>query len=174
MRIGIACLTLAVLAACSGDSDATTNKNATTNTNTATPKTGGLEAFHLAAAPANPISVKELKTTAATDSVTVVGRVKDIHDGAAGFTIADKSLKPCNEREGDDCKTPWDYCCEPMEELKLGTANVEFREGGKALRASMKGFHGIDHLKEVVVVGKPEKDAEGNVTVVAKGVYVKG
>ena len=173
MRIGIACLTLAVLTACSGDSDATTNKN--TNTNTSTPaKTGGLEAFHLATAPANPISVKELKTAAAADSVTVVGRVKDIHDRTAGFTIADKSLKPCNEREGDDCKTPWDYCCEPVEELKVGTANVEFREAGKVVRASMKGFHGIDHLKEVVVVGKPEKDAEGNVTVVAKGVYVKG
>ena len=133
----------------------------------------------LAAEPAGAKPLEELKKTAkAGESVTLRGRIGGIEDpfvaGRAVFTVMGPGIKACSDNPDDHCKTPWDYCCEPLEELKVGTANVEFREAGKIVRSSMKGFHGLDHLKEVVVVGKPEKDAAGNVTVVAKGVYVKG
>ena len=36
-----------------------------------------------------------------------------------------------------------------------------------------RGFHGLDHLKKVVVRGTAEKDPQGNLTVVAKGVFVR-
>src|SRR5262245_40379084 len=46
------------------------------------------------------------------DNVVVVGRIGGDVDpwiqGSAAFSIVDRSLKPCNEREGDSCKTPWD------------------------------------------------------------------
>ncbi len=40
------------------------------------------------------------------------GRVNPWVKGTAAFPIVDRSLKPCNEIEGDTCETPWDYCCE--------------------------------------------------------------
>src|SRR5262245_163746 len=50
------------------------------------------------------------------DDVVVVGRIGGRENpwvkGTAAFSIVDLSLKPCNEREGDTCETPWDYCCE--------------------------------------------------------------
>src|ERR1700691_3760089 len=50
------------------------------------------------------------------EPITIVGRVggnrKPLLEGRAAFTIVDSSFKPCNERDGDTCETPWDYCCE--------------------------------------------------------------
>src|SRR4029078_4558473 len=50
------------------------------------------------------------------DDVVVVGRIGGRKNpwvkGAAAFSIVDPSLKACNERPGDTCHTPWDYCCQ--------------------------------------------------------------
>ena len=50
------------------------------------------------------------------DDVVVVGKIGGRENpwikGTAAFLIVDLSLKACNERPGDTCKTPWDYCCE--------------------------------------------------------------
>ena len=52
------------------------------------------------------------------------GRVNPWIKGTAAFPIVDRSLKPCNEIEGDTCATPWDYCCEA--ELPQATVLVMF------------------------------------------------
>lgn len=160
MRLALAPLWFVFLSSCTGEAAAPAGKTIP-------------ETFHLASAPANPVSVKELRAAPASDNIAVVGRVKDFAEGLAGMTLADRSLRACSDNPGDECKTPWDYCCVPQEELTAGLANVEFRDGAKVLKGSPKGFHGIDHLKEVVVVGRSEKDAQGNVTLVAKGVFVR-
>src|SRR5689334_8455931 len=48
--------------------------------------------------------------------VVVIGRVGGRKSpwvkNAAAFSIVDRSMKACNERPGDTCPTPWDFCCE--------------------------------------------------------------
>ena len=73
----------------------------------------------------------------------------------------------------DVCPTPWDYCCEDSTKLRAATATVEFREGADVRKTTARGFHGVDHLKTVVVRGAAEKDAAGNLTIVATGVFVR-
>jgi hypothetical protein len=99
----------------------------------------------------------------------VGGSRKPFVEGLAAFTLVDPALKSC---VGDDmgCQTPWDYCCVDPQTIAHNSVTVEFREGGRPLAASPRGFHGLDHLKTVVVRGVAERDPQGNVTIVAAGV----
>jgi hypothetical protein len=111
------------------------------------------------------------------EHVVVVGRVGGSADafvsGVAAFTIVDPALDTC-EGDGSGCPTPWDYCCEEPSSLAAHTATVEFRDGETLLTSSPRGFHGLDHLATVVVEGTAKRDAQGNLTVVADGVHVRG
>jgi hypothetical protein len=69
--------------------------------------------YMLASEPDGAKGVKEVKQKAKDgDEVVVVGRlggsVKPF-TGRAALTIVDVSFKPCDEIEGDNCPTPWDY-----------------------------------------------------------------
>ena len=68
------------------------------------------ERYWAATPPASALSIKEAKATAQNDKeIVAVGRVGLITERRAQFQLVDKSLTPCNEREGDTCKKPWDY-----------------------------------------------------------------
>lgn len=137
-----------------------------------------------AAAPLEQIVVKEpsppaigvsaARADAAADSKVVVeGRVKDFVDGAAVFTIVDRSIKACNDIAGDQCPTPWDYCCEPKENMVKGTATVALvGEDAQHLAGTVKGVKGVDHLTVVAAEGTARRDAEGNLTIEAVRLYV--
>src|SRR5262249_12834206 len=56
----------------------------------------------------------------------VGGRVEPFVKGRTSFTIVDPSLKTCSDKEGDNCTTPWDYCCEHPENLARATVLVKF------------------------------------------------
>jgi len=133
------------------------------------------ESFWLGAPPAAVTSIPEAKTASASKGeIALLGRVKDFTPGLAAFTITDPKLKACNEAGPmDTCPTPWDYCCDDPKEVAAVSATVEFRDGAAVLKANPKGFHGLDHLKTVVVVGNYEKDAAGNLTVIARSMHVK-
>jgi hypothetical protein len=136
------------------------------------------ERFALATEPPSPIPVSEARARARTgDSLVVVGRVggakKVFVDGAALFTLVDPSLPACGEGRADDCHTPWDYCCNDPAELAAHTLTVEFSDGGTLLKQNPRGFHGLDHLKTVVVQGSARKDEAGNLTLVATGIFVR-
>ena len=47
------------------------------------------------------------------------------------------------------------------------------REGSSALKSNILGWNGLDHLKTVVVTGRVERDPAGNLTIAAKGVFVR-
>ena len=107
--------------------------------------------------------------------VVVVGRiggrknpwVKD----AAAFSIVDRSLTPCNEMEGDTCKTPWDYCCEtnlPKSTLLVMVYDAD----GKLVKKDARALLGLKELDTVVIEGKAKRDKAGNVTIVASKMYV--
>ncbi len=135
------------------------------------------ESFHLAAAPAGAKPVGEIVSDARSgDEVVVTGRVggaeKVFVDGYAAFTIVDPSVLPCGAGKMDECETPWDYCCDPPDVMAANSLSVELVADGRPLRAQARGFHGLDHLDTVVVRGTVEKDAQGNVRVLASGVHV--
>ncbi len=133
--------------------------------------------YVLAAEPTNSIEVEAARATAkAGESVVVHGRVQEVVEGRAAFMLVDASMKACNEKAGaaDSCTTPWDFCCDDPTELAKKLVSVEVRGNTNSpLTASLLGNFGFDHLKHVVVKGKVETDAKGNVTIVADGIYVR-
>ena len=146
-------------------------------TSAAVPSSDVPESFHLAAAPAGARPVSDVVASAKDgDSVVVTGRVggaeKVFVDGYAAFTIVDAKIPPCGEGKMDECKTPWDYCCDSPDELAKNALSVELVADGKPLAARPRGFHGLDHLKTVTVAGEVDRDAAGNVRVLASGVHV--
>jgi hypothetical protein len=128
--------------------------------------------------PAAAKSVSEAKESAQDgEEVTLVGRIggsdHPFVSGRASFTIVDTSLVPCNEKEGDMCKTPWDYCCD-SDRLPAATAVVKVvDDSGKTLAMDAKKELGMTELQTVVVTGKAKRDDAGNLTVLAPAVYVK-
>jgi hypothetical protein len=136
-----------------------------------------VDAHYLTAEPAGAVGVLAGKKTAKNgERVVLEGRVKDFIDGLSAFTLIDSSLRACSDAGdpmGENCKTPWDYCCIDQKEITAATVNVELRDGAVPFPYSLKGFHGLDNLKHVVVTGQALVDKDGNVTLVAKGLHVK-
>ncbi|MEM6674532.1 MAG: hypothetical protein AAF726_16920 [Planctomycetota bacterium] len=103
-------------------------------------------------------------------TVTVRGTVKDFVEGLSAFVLVEDSFLSCDERPGDTCKTPWDYCCTDPEELARGTTFVEFREGDEPGAWAVEGFHGIERLSEVFVSGTLAIDDADNLRLVATSI----
>lgn len=122
--------------------------------------------------PAGAQGVAELKKNAVENSDVVIrgrigGRAQPFVDGAAVFVLTDSSLKSCDQLHGDACKTPWDYCCETPESIAANTLTVQIvGDDGKPLRESVRGTHGLDRLKEIVVAGKIASRDESGGTIV--------
>jgi hypothetical protein len=127
-----------------------------------------------------PLDAKDViairKQTKNDDDIVVVGRIGGsenpwIKDRSA-FTIVDRSLKACNERVGDTCPVPWDFCCE-LTKLKKAKAFIKFvGADGKLLRKGARALFQVEELQTVFVRGKAIRDKEGNLTVIASGMYV--
>ncbi|MGD9631999.1 MAG: hypothetical protein AB7G28_10885 [Pirellulales bacterium] len=132
--------------------------------------------YRLAEAPQDASDVIALRSDAkGKQDVVVVGRIGGRQNpwikGMAAFSLVDRSLKPCNEIEGDTCKTPWDYCCES--DLGKATLLVTFvDESGKIIKQDARELLGVKELDTLTIVGKAKRDPSGNVTVLASKVYV--
>ena len=132
------------------------------------------------AAPEGALRITEVKPTAAVgDVVTVRGRVGGaLHpfvEGRAVMTIADpEAIDACDARENDPCETPWDYCCEPLEEIVAATATVQVAGAdGRPLHAALNGAGGLAPHTPVVVRGKVAQTGDGGVLVIdAESIHV--
>jgi hypothetical protein len=135
-------------------------------------------AYRLSEEPADAKDVTEAKESVKNDEeVTLVGRiggdVKPFVKGVSAFTIVDRSLKPCNEKDDDACETPWDYCCD-TDLLPAARATVKIvGPDGKPVAQDARELLGVKELQTVVVRGKAVRDEAGNLTVLASGVYVR-
>lgn len=135
-------------------------------------------AFRLDAAPAGAKGVKQVKQDSKDgEDIVIEGRIGgDISpwvEGQAAFLVVDNSLKPCNEKDDDACETPWDYCCD-TDLLPSCKAMVKIVDAkGKPLTTDARKLLGIKELQTVVVRGKAKRDAAGNLTVLADGVFVR-
>ena len=99
------------------------------------------------------------------------GRVNPWVKGMAAFSIVDRALTPCNEMEGDTCKTPWDYCCAtnlPKATLLVMVTNKD----GKVVKNDARKLLGVKELDTVTLVGKAKRDKAGNVSILASKVYI--
>ena len=130
-------------------------------------------------APTEPEGAKgvgEVKKSAADgDEVTVVGLIggdsAPFVDGLAAFTIVDPSVPYCAADEG--CPTPWDYCCQ-QDKVPANSATVKLVDAdGTLVAEGARDLLGVKELAEVVVSGTAEKDDAGNLTVLARQVYVR-
>jgi hypothetical protein len=135
-------------------------------------------AFLAASEPQGAKTVIEARECVADgDEVVVVGRIGGSTDpwvkGMAAFLIVDQSLVPCNEREGDTCPTPWDYCCD-LERLPKSKAMVRIvDEQEQVIPADAKHLLKVKELETIVVQGKAKRDEAGNLTVLARKVFVR-
>src|SRR5262245_30211879 len=137
--------------------------------------------FRLASEPAGARGVSEVRKAGGKDGdeVVVIGRIggsaKPFVAGRAAFTIVDPALKPCSDREGDTCETPWDYCCDTPEDLAAATVLVKVVDKeGKTVARDAKELLGVKELQTVVVRGRAKRDEKGNLTAVqASGLFVR-
>jgi hypothetical protein len=134
--------------------------------------------YVLAAEPEGAAEVIAVRESAKDgDDVVLVGRIggeAPWNEGAAAFFVVDNSLRACSDRPGDECKTPWDYCCERSEDLAAATALVKVvDENGALVKVDTRKLLPVQELSTVVVKGKAKRDDAGNLTVLADGVYIK-
>ncbi len=134
------------------------------------------KAFLLEKAPQRAAEVAATRKDAKDQQdVVIVGRVGGRKSpwvkNAAAFSIVDRSLKACNERAGDTCPTPWDFCCEA--DLPKSTLLVLVQDAdGKVIKKDARELLGLKELDTVFVQGKAKRDKAGNVTIVASKFYV--
>jgi hypothetical protein len=127
----------------------------------------------LTAEPSGGRGIKETRAKSSDgDEVVIVGRIGGSgkpFTGRASFTVVDLSLEPCDD---DGCGNPW--CSADDKALKQGTVLVKFAdENGKTMADDAQTALGLKMLQSVTVRGKAKRDGDGNLSVLASGIYVK-
>ncbi len=144
----------------------------TTGTATITPPKASPDvvARMLSSDPGAAVSVVNAKQDGPQDRVTVHGRIFLTVKDMAVFSIMDTSLPYCGEvNKEDNCKTPWDYCCD-KDKIAANALLVELRNAdGKPL--ATPALPDLRLLDEVKVTGQLTKDEHGNFTLNAEGVF---
>jgi len=101
------------------------------------------------------------------------GRVEPFTEGRAIFLVADttKALACAGD---DHCKTPWDACCTPSDQIAANSATVQVvDESGQMLPIGLKGRNGLEPGASVTVVGTVREVNENVFIVDATGLAVQ-
>lgn len=173
LTISVTLAGLFLAAGCSQES----TPSATTTTSTPASAIDGSR-FILSEEPAEAATVIEAREKSEDgEDVVLVGRiggsVNPWVEGRTAFSIVDQSLKACSDIPGDECKIPWDYCCE-TQKLPTSMAFVKFvGDDGRPLEADARELLSLKELQTVVVRGKAKRDEAGNLTVLASGLFVR-
>ncbi len=111
------------------------------------------------------------------DEVVLVGRIGgDVNpwvEGRAAFSLVDLSAKACSDIAGDSCPTPWDYCCETDKLVKGKTLIKLVGDDGQPVATDARELLGVKELDTLVVQGKAQRDASGNLTILASKIFVR-
>ncbi len=134
----------------------------------------------LAAAPVDAMNLHEAKQSAVQGSTVVLhGRIGGAEEpfakGRAVFTLVDTGVKSCADMGDEDhCPTPWDYCCEPRDNLRTNSATIQIVDAdGRLIKSDIKGVRGLKPLADVTVVGTvAQVDASGVFIINATGMFV--
>jgi len=118
------------------------------------------------------MSIAEAKKHQVGEVVTVSGKILGAYtvfvDGRASFVMGDPSiLVSCDLKENDNCKTPWDVCCEKKEIIAANTLSIQVvDEAGKVLKTGLKGKNGLKELSLVTIKGKIAPQSNDAVTII--------
>lgn len=177
IRNAIALTACAFMAIAVGCEKKTASNTTGSKGNTNTPAGAVIPAnYFVETSPANAKPIVEVKKGAkAGDAVVmegrIAGRVDPFTAGRASFMMTDMSLAVCQ----DDCKTPWDHCCDEPKDIAANAATVQLVDDkGEIIKVQANGVHGLAPNVELIVVGTVKSlDENGNMVVDAKQVYVK-
>lgn len=126
--------------------------------------------------PAGAVPVGDARQSATDDEAIVLvgvigGSSEPFIDGLAAFTIVDPKVPACGVDEG--CPTPWDYCC-TQNQVKENIATVKVvDDGGKMVTTDARSLLGVKELSTVVVEGTAQRDEQGNLSLLAKQVFIR-
>ena len=63
-------------------------------------------------------------------------------------------METCDEKDDDNCPTPWDVCCEDRNKIKSSTMSVQVLDAnGSIIKGTLDGVSGIKSGKSVKVKG---------------------
>ena len=105
------------------------------------------------------LSVNEVRTNNSTDKELVVegfigGRKRPFTKSSAIFVLGDHSLETCDEKDDDNCPTPWDVCCEDRKKIANSTITVQLLDAnGSLLAGTLEGVAGLEAGAKVKVKG---------------------
>ena len=144
-------------------------------------ESGPLEELLLTSAPEKAIDIADLRKSAlAGDTVTFTGNIIGsdpvFMDGRAIMIMGDpKKITSCNLIPGDECKTPWDVCCDDPDVIKASIVTVQVvDDAGKPLKTGLKGLGGMKELSALTVTGEvAEGSNKDNMLVNATGIFVQ-
>ena len=105
----------------------------------------------------------------------VMGSVSPFVEGRAAFVLGDEELlTACSDKGDDDCKTPWDTCCDKKEDFRDGTATIQVVDAdGRVLKEGVEGVEGLEKLSRVVIEGVvAEGSGPENLVINATGIQV--
>jgi hypothetical protein len=162
-----------ILAGCGGSPDKGKADAGATKSADSGPLDPGLSGLMLSAEPAGAKDALEVRTSAKDgDAVVVEGYIRDWTERMAPFELVSAKLTPCYKNPDETCATPWDFCCE---DWKAGRILIDpVSADGKPLKGRLFGEGGLKRNDRVVIKGAVKKDAAGNVTVAAAGIFNKG
>lgn len=177
-RMMFACLlAAAIVVGC--DEKPATNAEAAQTTGTNATATAALPpSLRLATAPADAKEVAVLKGAVKDGDRVVVqgivaGRADPIAENRAILTLLDTNVKTCDQNPADECKTPWDACCEPADVLAKNSVTVQVVDAeGRPVKASLASVDGVKPLARLVVSGTAKVSSDGVVLVNADGMHV--
>jgi hypothetical protein len=90
----------------------------------------------------------------------VGGRENPFVEGRAVFVLGDDSLETCDKVPGDDCKTPWDACCEDPKNIKAATITIQVvDENNEVLKGTLNGVGGIKAGGRLKIKGQVAKNS---------------
>ncbi len=130
--------------------------------------------------PANASSIQDLKKTAKEGDEIVIeafvgGSHKPFIENFAIMEVVDKAqYNRCSASADDHCKTPWDYCCAPLDELNSNKALVQIvGTDGKPLKVDLNKSTMIKPLSLLTIKAtvNPRPNPE-ILAVKATGIYV--
>jgi hypothetical protein len=145
---------VSLLAACGRKDDAP--REGAPSTTSSAPATSR---YSLPSDPGGGIPVAKAKSDAPKDDVVVVGRVRDMLQRRAGFSLIDVSIPYCGQTEMEGCPTPWDYCCKNPAEVSAKTIQVRVR-GADGRTVHVEKIPELRNLDLVVVRGKLVRDGD--------------
>ena len=104
-----------------------------------------------------------------------MGNDNPIIQSRALLTLGDPTkITSCDLKPEDECKTPWDVCCEDPDIVSANIATIQVLDKkGMPVKSGLRGLGGLQELSTLIVVGEvAEGSNQNNFLVNATGIHV--